>query len=329
MTYSNDFSNASWSKTNTTITTDGTLSPLGTIALKLTEDLNTGEHNIIKLFTGTGTNRLISIFVKASGRTKVQLAISYQTSQYDCTFDLTTKIFSFIGTELTYVGYQDYPNGWIRIWAGVSNSTSAIIRLRLNNGISSTYTGDGVSGVYISASQAEEGSYPTSYIPTTTTAVTRVADSFSRNNIFTNGLITSSGGTWFLDLSNNIPISRISGNTSGIFLSTTTSATLGNGFTLRNVPGSIIRLQIVKIVNGIATSLYVTSNNNVKIAIKWDGLTADIFENGVKVISSTSFTSTDMENMVVDGTPRIISVKSITIFPSPLSDQECINLTTI
>jgi hypothetical protein len=177
--------------------------------------------------------------------------------------------------------------------------------------------------------QLEPGANATSYIQTVASAVTRNADVISKTGIYTNELISEIGGTWFLDLSNNIPTSRAAGSTSSIFLNTTTSATLGNGFTIRNVAGGIIRLQIVKIVNGIATTLYLTQDNNVKIAIKWNGLTADIFENGVKVISSTTFTSTDMENMVVDGTPRIISVKSISIFPSPLSDQECINLTTL
>jgi hypothetical protein len=176
--------------------------------------------------------------------------------------------------------------------------------------------------------QLEAGANTTSYIPTVASAVTRNADVISKTGIYTNELISEIGGTWFLDLSNNIPTSRTAGNQSGIFLNTTTSATLGNGFIIRNDFGGITRLQIVKIVNGIKTSLYLTQNNNVKIAIKWNGLTADIFENGVKVISSTSFTSTDMENMVVDGSQRIISVKSISIFPSPLSDQECINLTT-
>lgn len=45
-----------------------------------------------------------------------------------------------------------------------------------NEGGLSIYTADGVSGIQRACHQFEVGSYPTSYIPTTTTQVTRVAD---------------------------------------------------------------------------------------------------------------------------------------------------------
>jgi hypothetical protein len=56
--------------------------------------------------------------------------------------------------------------------------------------------------------QLELGAYATTYIPTTTASATRVADSFSRNNVYTNGLIGASGGTWFVELRNNIAYVR-------------------------------------------------------------------------------------------------------------------------
>lgn len=59
--------------------------------------------------------------------------------------------------------------------------------------------------IRIAQPQMELGAFATTPIFTLgSAAVTRLADTFTRNNIFTNNLISSSGGTWFVELKNSV-----------------------------------------------------------------------------------------------------------------------------
>jgi hypothetical protein len=183
-----------------------------------------------------------------------------------------------------------------------------------------------VSGTLLfSRPQLEAGAYATSYIPTTSASVTRNADVISRGNIFTNGLITAAGGTWFLDFRNNLPILR-SSILGALFLDTS-SSTPTNGFLFIGGLNSQ-RLIIYKTLSGVVSQLFITTTNSIKVAIKWNGTTADVFVNGVKVVTATAFTPTAMENILANGidTPKYIN--SMALFPTPLTDTQCIALTT-
>jgi hypothetical protein len=179
--------------------------------------------------------------------------------------------------------------------------------------------------IRIAAPQMELGAYATTFIPTTTAAVTRLVDTFTRSNIFTNGFITAAGGTWFLDLSSNLALTR-DGSTS-FFIGDNAVGTLGNSINIRN-NGAAQRLNINKVVAGSLTPLYLTLTDNVKMAIKWNGTTADVFVNGSKVHTATPFTATALQFLGGTGSdvPKFINQSSL--FPVPLTDAQCIQLTT-
>jgi hypothetical protein len=212
-------------------------------------------------------------------------------------------------------------------------ATGTLVGTGVNNRVTLTFTSTAgsltltVSGS-VTLGQLEIGSYATSYIPTTTVSVTRNADITTRNNVYTNGLITASGGTWFIDLRNNLSLSITNGViTGGIFLNTGTVSNQNDGFLLRTGI-TATRMNINKVVAGTITVLYQLLTDNSKIAIKWNGATADVFVDGVKVVAATSFTTTAMENLITDGTNRSIQYNDMALFPTPLSDTQCIALTT-
>jgi hypothetical protein len=215
-------------------------------------------------------------------------------------------------------------SGWYRVTVTITTGVTIVgfptYLMRLPSTLS---TGQ---GFLTALPQFELGAYATTFIPTTTAAVTRLADTFTRSNVFTNGFITAAGGTWFVDLSNQLELAR-SASTAGIYIDTGIGG-FTNGFTIRNTGTISQRLNIAKWVSNVGTSLFTTTTNNIKLAIKWNGTTADVFVNGVKVVSATAFTTTAMQRMDGDGVdvPRFIN--QMALFPTPLTDAQCIQLTT-
>ena len=80
----------------------------------------------------------------------------------------------------------DLGNGYYRCYAvitALNTLSSAVAQTRICKNFqlgNNQYTGDGTSGVYVWGQQFEEGTEPTSYIPTNSTAMTRAADNLGR-----------------------------------------------------------------------------------------------------------------------------------------------------
>ena len=287
-----------------------------------------GQHRPLLSVNYTANGR-IWVIAKADGYNFLSLGEGGGVNGSSIIFNLSDGTIS--GSQAGYTAsIISLGNGWYKcsINTVFTGSILKVIVIRNNNTISD-YIGDGTSGVLIAHKQLEVGEYDTTSILTNGAIATRNADVITRNNIYTNGLITSLGGTWFIELNNNLSLTRsIAGN--GIWIGdNNTSSTTGNSFNIRH-NGGTARLSINKAVGGTLTPLYTTLTNTVKIAIDWNGTTADVFVNGVKVVTGTAFTTTNMEFLNTDGLGDVPKyIKSMMLFPKPLTDSECIALTTL
>jgi hypothetical protein len=172
--YSEDFSDATWIKERTSVSSNVTTAPDGTsTADKIVENTDNNSHRARQNANSTqNLEYTLSCYLKAAERTKARLIAGGLNAFAD--FDLSAG--SIIGTPtLCTASIVSAGNGWYRcaITYTQTSVTSAIqlhLIATLNAAGDFVYTGDGTSGIFVWGASLEIGVL-TDYIPTTTAAV--------------------------------------------------------------------------------------------------------------------------------------------------------------
>ena len=200
--YSEDFSNVIWNKTSSSIQTNVITAPDGnTTADKLIINggIN-GGYVIRDVSITSGTTYTASCFVKAAEFSSFTLLFQSNAfgSNINARFNLSTGTLGVIDAGAT-ASIQAFPNGWYRCIA-TATATATIssgVQFRVS------LRGDGTSGICIWGAQLEAGAFPTSYIPTTASTVTRSADNASMTGTNFSSWYNQTEGTVFCVYKNN------------------------------------------------------------------------------------------------------------------------------
>jgi len=193
LTRAEELDNAAWTKTRSSITADDVVAPDGqTTADKLVEDgTASNSHHMNQLFTATAdTTQAFSVYVKGDERTFVSLQIvETGTGNFvEAFFNLTTGVVGTLNNDGTGTGaagfIEDVGNGWFRctVTGTPNNSATALdVRISLADADdSTTYNGDGTSGLHLWGGQVEiDQPFASTYNPTVGSTVTRALESLS------------------------------------------------------------------------------------------------------------------------------------------------------
>jgi hypothetical protein len=192
------FGTSPWGTVSTTVTvnTSATADPFnGNTADKLVANSGLANHWLERNSVQTG-NHTFSVFAKAAEYGFIRL-IDVNASRYNASFTLSGSG-SSSGTGSSI---QNYGNGWYRCVVTYDGGGASVYNSLIGIPTAATtinYNGDGTSGVYIFGAQLETGSIATSYIPTTTAAITRGAETINKTGV--SSLIGQTEGTLYAEV---------------------------------------------------------------------------------------------------------------------------------
>ncbi len=345
MPYSEDATNWSTQSNSVLATSNQAVSPDGTLnadkLIPASGSVTSNGGRYLSFASTASTDYSVSIFVKQAEYRYVTFSYG-STAAYGFHFDLQDGV---IIQELSNAQYtsisrevESFTNGWYRLKISLTDTISQPTRFisvrpanELPTAINNNYatTGDGTSGIYVWGFQIEQGSYATSYIPTSGSTVTRNQDlAFGSGS---SSLINSTEGVLYAEIA-ALADDNITRNIS------LGSGTIANTVEIFYGTGSqniSFRVRANNSVVGSVSGASVTDRTQfAKVALKYKSGEIKGFINGLQVLSITdSFTfSASLSELAFDRGANFSyfegKTKCVAVFKEALTDDELECLTS-
>jgi hypothetical protein len=314
VTFSEQFDNAAWTKSGCTATVNAAISPSG---YQDADEINMAAPDaslLRQIVTVTAsTAYTFSFYVKRGTATNLR----YNVRDISNSTDITAKVDYTAQTSTT---------AWSRISVTFTTPIGCIsVGIFPNRDSSSTGT------FYVWGAQLEAGAYASSYIPTLSTSVTRVADAASKTGI--SSLIGQTEGTLFVE----VYISQLQGAVARTLIDIgSTNNRIFVGFT--GGASNTMRLQIDTSVSSVRVDVraVVSSAGTIKVAAAYKNGDCALYVNGVAgtIVANNSFSFTTISDLFLGQTLSSTAIldDGITkalLFKTRLSNDALASLTTL
>ena len=328
LTYSEDWANSDFTKF-VAITSNAGIAPTGELAADLvTATSSAGDHITRQSLTVvSGQTYSMSVFAKASGCNFVRIGgASTAAMPAQASFDLVNGT---VGTvDYGTAKIEDVGNGFYRcsVTGTAASNTSTHLEIRLMQSDNTpSWTGDDYSGLLLFGQMAEQSSSVSSYIKTTSSSVSRAADSCSVALSETN--YSGGEGSLVVDLS-------INGRTSGIGAVISDGST-ENYYQVGQFATSLTYILYSELNNSVQANITQseTSVGSKKLAASWDTNDISACLDGGTVTTDTSNAFPLLTDLDIGSNPTGAAVlnghvKRLSLFNVALSDTELKTLTT-
>jgi hypothetical protein len=348
VTYSEDFS--LWAtQQNSTISLNSIISPDGVNNSQTFTRNNTNNSNYVAQSpiksSSTNLTYTFTIFAKKSGNGRyfsIRLQGLYP-SRADAVFDFDTgnwsispqSVSNFSNTTGTIESLKD---GWYKISVTTLTDTYPAIFYAFSISDISTSRIDGTSNnvqsVYVWGAQLEQASFPTSYIPTSGSTVTRQPDNASITGTNFTDFYNQSEGSFYSDMKLN-PSFPVSGKVSISF--TLSDNSYNNRITLGSSTGSSALNADVNISGTVYRAVignYTSGSSSIRTSIGYKSAdTAGSFDGASPVTSSPSgtlplLTRADIGKDHTDFNHLSGHIRRITYYPQRLTNTQLQSLTS-
>ncbi len=318
--------NTGWSTGSTTVSPDVVVSPDGSLSADLMYPTSSGSNRwIYQAYVAANSVWTRSIYAKAQNKNILYIdatGAGTKLSFFNLSNGTVGTVDSGYTATMTSVG-----NGWYRCTvtdnvASVNLSFSGVYGVADADG-STSVTANSTDGIYLWGAQFEVGPFASSYIPTTTGAVTRGSDVLKYP--FTNNA-DNANGTAYAEV---VPKLVTSASLFPRIISTTNNG----GGAMLYIQGSSNKLGIYDNTLEKRSSNTINQNVTNKVASKWNSSTSALSLNGILTGSLAFDGSLNFADIAI-GNDNLVNdywygtIRNVKIWKKALSDTQLTNMTS-